>query len=132
METIFRESTSLGISEDVEHILREFLIDSRFVIYGGEFNQGFEKMYTAVANLLGIAPKTEQTVIFQKLSDAYLTNIINTAPLDTYYGVAQVLENTLTVPDDKLRSKDYLDISLYANTILNDSFDRWKDEKSGT
>lgn len=132
VQKIFNDSASLGINSDVKAILREFLTDSRFVIYGGEFNQGFEKMYSAVAELLGIAPKTEQTLIFQKLSDAYLTNIINIAPLDTYNWVAKVLENTLTVPDDQLKSKDYLDISLYAHTILNDSFDRWKDEKSWT
>lgn len=48
--------------------------------------------------------------------------MLNLTPTDAYYRVAQVLEGTLSVPSTDLQSKDYLDISLYAEKILIDSF----------
>lgn len=121
---IYNHSQSLALGNSVQLTLEQFLTDGRFALFGGTtVNKDFPDIYKSVSEIVGIAPDSAKTRLFQRLSDIYSRNLVSQkkdfafSKIDTYSPTS--LELAKTLESKEIEHKDYFDIALYAFYVFS-------------
>ncbi|PID84575.1 hypothetical protein CSB09_00210 [Candidatus Gracilibacteria bacterium] len=122
----------LGVANKIDpnnkipKIMEQFLIDGRFALFQKKNNLQFKAIYNTVAGIVGVAPTSRKTKLFEALSSIFSENLIEKdmrlTGIHTYLRAAEELKKTLDMGE--MDTKDYFDLSLYAFKIFEKMSDK--------